>query len=256
MSDKLRSVNTKFWDDPFIESINPAEKLLFLYLLTNSLSNLLGVYEITIKRICYDTSLAKDTVLNGLKRFEKDKKAYYIQNYIILPNWIKNQHLNSNMKIAVAKEFNSLPKELKQNILGNGSEGLSNGSEGFATIKECIDKYKVEIESEIEDEKEGEIETVLPFEYFWDLYDKKIGDISKLKTKWDKVSEKERIKILEYIPKYKNSQPDKRYRKDPSTFLNNKSWNDEIIPYKEPAQKDKPPTLTFNPLKHEKYVPR
>ena len=34
------------------------------------------------------------------------------------------------MKIAVAKEFNSLPNELKDNILQNGSEGLQNGSKG------------------------------------------------------------------------------------------------------------------------------
>ena len=39
------------------------------------------------------------------------------------------------MKIAVAKEFNSLPNELKDNILQNGSEGLQNGPEGFETIR-------------------------------------------------------------------------------------------------------------------------
>jgi len=26
-----------------------------------------------------------------------------------------------------------------------------------------------------------------------------------------------------------NSTPDKQYRKNPETYLNNKSWNDEII---------------------------
>ena len=32
---KLRSVSTAFWSDPFIEDLNPAQKLLFLYLITN-----------------------------------------------------------------------------------------------------------------------------------------------------------------------------------------------------------------------------
>ncbi len=34
-----------------------------------------------------------------------------------------------------------------------------------------------------------------------------------------------------YIPKYKAAQPNKQYRKNPETFLNNKSWNDELIYY-------------------------
>jgi len=34
---------------------------------------------------------------------------------------------------------------------------------------------------------------------------------------------------MEYIPKYKLSQPNKKFRKDPLTFLNNDGWLDEII---------------------------
>ena len=31
------------------------------------------------------------------------------------------------------------------------------------------------------------------------------------------------------IPRYIKSQPDNKYRKDPSTFLNKRAWEDEII---------------------------
>lgn len=81
-------------------------------------------------------------------------------------------------------------------------------------------------ESETENETENE---GCDFDVFWDLYDKKVGDKSKLKKKWEKISADEKRKIFEYIPKYIQSRPDKQYRKDPATFLNNKSWNDEII---------------------------
>jgi hypothetical protein len=67
------------------------------------------------------------------------------------------------------------------------------------------------------------------FSVFWDLYDKKVGDRSKLIKKWQSLTDVDRQKIIEYIPKYKLSQPDKKYRKDPQTFFNNHSWNDEII---------------------------
>ncbi len=35
--------------------------------------------------------------------------------------------------------------------------------------------------------------------------------------------------IIEHIPKYKIEQPDKQFRKHFETYLNNKSYNDEII---------------------------
>ena len=69
----------------------------------------------------------------------------------------------------------------------------------------------------------------IDFEYYWNEYDKKIGDKKKLKSKWDKLSDQERQDAMNYIDLYKISVPDKQFRKNPETFLNNKSWNDEII---------------------------
>lgn len=73
-----------------------------------------------------------------------------------------------------------------------------------------------------------EQETILCFDEFWNLYDKKVGKY-KCEKKWFSISEEDREKIKAHIPKYKISQPDKKYRKDPQAYLNNKSWNDEII---------------------------
>ena len=69
----------------------------------------------------------------------------------------------------------------------------------------------------------------IDFEWFWNDYDKKIGDKQKLKKKWNKLTDEERQNAMNYLDLYKQSVPDKQFRKNPETFLNNKSWNDEII---------------------------
>jgi hypothetical protein len=69
----------------------------------------------------------------------------------------------------------------------------------------------------------------IDFEWFWVEYDKKIGDKQKLKKKWNKLTDEERQNAMNYLDLYKQSVPDKQFRKNPETFLNNKSWNDEII---------------------------
>ncbi|STY99850.1 Uncharacterized protein conserved in bacteria [Moraxella lacunata] len=68
----------------------------------------------------------------------------------------------------------------------------------------------------------------VPFEAFWDSYDKKI-DPKKCKPLWERLSDKDRLDIMAYLPRYKQSQPDKQYRKNPQTFLNARSWESEII---------------------------
>jgi len=64
------------------------------------------------------------------------------------------------------------------------------------------------------------------------LYDKKVGDREKLVRKWNSFTDIERTEIMEYIPKYKIIQNEKKFRKDPQTFFNNKSWQDELVGFK------------------------
>jgi hypothetical protein len=69
----------------------------------------------------------------------------------------------------------------------------------------------------------------IEFEIFWNAYDKKVGDKTKLCAKWNALKDCERDAAMKYIPLYIQSQPEKKFRKNPETFLNNHSWNDEII---------------------------
>lgn len=66
------------------------------------------------------------------------------------------------------------------------------------------------------------------FAEWWESYDKKInrGDCKK---KWKKLSDADKAAIKEHTPKYVASTPDKQFRKNPLSYLNEKSWKDEII---------------------------
>ena len=112
---KQRYINTKFWDDSYIIKLDPIEKLLFLYLLTNPLTNIAGIYEITLKRIAFDTGIDQDMTLNILNRFNKDKKAYFIDSWVILSNFPKYQNHEENPKIKQGIDL--IIKELPINIL-------------------------------------------------------------------------------------------------------------------------------------------
>jgi len=74
------------------------------------------------------------------------------------------------------------------------------------------------------------------FDTFWNLYGKK-EDRKKSFTKWMNLKIETMETIIEVVPKYVKQKPDIKYRKNPVTFLNNRSWEDEIIAEKEKPQK-------------------
>ena len=77
--------------------------------------------------------------------------------------------------------------------------------------------------------EQEEVANEYSFERAWDLYQKKVGLKEKLRAKWNKLPLKDRKAAIEHIPLYVQSTPDKTYRKHFQTYLNQRSWEDEII---------------------------
>ena len=167
----------------------------------------------------------------GLFVFTDDGKYFYSESF------------NRRMK---------LKDESKQKRSEAGKKGMKsrwqkdNDNNVIKTDNNVITKQEKIITSKVKESKVKEEITPIPpkggdvysFDDFWDDYDKKRGDKQKLVKKWNKLSDKEKVLIRDYIPKYKEAEPDKQYRRDPQTFLNNKSWNDEIIEKKHAGSKE------------------
>ncbi|MBT6550415.1 MAG: hypothetical protein HOM14_03565 [Gammaproteobacteria bacterium] len=97
---------------------------------------------------------------------------------------------------------------------------------GATTHKKCgssKDTTKTTIQKQSNMVKTGEI----PFDQFWSIFPKKVGKEPAEKC-WNKLSATDQQSALEKLPtQYQGTQ--KQYIPNPSTYLNQKRWNDEII---------------------------
>ncbi len=200
---------------------------------------------------------AKDVIL-GMKVL----KCFYGESLKSLKTWAKRW----NWSASKVKRFFDLLKKMEQisvksetittrlKVLNyhlydpkrNGSETQMkrkrNGSETEAVTdnnEKNVNNENVTLENE--------------FNKFWNIYNKK-EDRKKCLTKWKRLKQVDKDKIFETLPAYIKSTPDRQFRKYPATYLNNESWNNEIIdpleeelrknPHLEPLKRlDKPENL-------------
>ena len=105
---KQRYIQDRFWTDPFVQTLTVQDKLLFLYLLTNPLVALCGIYEITIDRMKFETGCIDPP--RTLQKLEKSGKILYYNNYLYLVNFVKNQNVKSeDLMKGIEREQAKIP---------------------------------------------------------------------------------------------------------------------------------------------------
>lgn len=120
-----------------------------------------------------------------------------------------------------------------------GEKGVKNHPNKGGTTKE-----KRRVKSICASAENDAAQKSLDFELFWEAYDKKTGrKVSE--QKWAALTPAEQAAILDHAPRYRAATPDKQYRKDPATYLHQRTWEDEELP--PPRGGHRPPDLTPAP---------
>jgi len=114
-------INTHFWEDWYVENLDPIQKLLFLYILTCTNTSIAWIYEISYKKIAFQTWIDKDMVEKIINKFSEDDKIFYIEGYIYIKNFLKHQSINPKTKIWIENQIKDLPVKFWQELAKNDS---------------------------------------------------------------------------------------------------------------------------------------
>lgn len=185
---------------------------------------------------------------NKMQAMIKDGKVLYWLSYAKVINdiplaFVSEATLKRRLNHMIEKGIliKHYDKENQKVFLGMGEKYLEllywneNVTETPEIIKEVKEKTTKSTNENIED-----------FEWFWDIYDKKVGK-DKCCTKFLKLKKSDIAKIKETLPEYIKSTPDKKYRKNPLTYLNGSCWNDELVKVTIPKKIVKPQGIDYIP---------
>jgi len=214
-----RFTDTDKWKKPFIRGLEAPYKLLWFYILDDCDHAGIWIVDLEIASIrCGHTFNERDVlkIFNGQVDVVRKGELWFIRDFIDF------QYGTLNPENRAHKSVLDRLKKYKIKPLISPLQGAK-------------DKDK---DTDIDKEKRKE-----QFENFWDLYDNR-KDKQKAKSLWMKLSEDDINLIRKTINRYLAETPDKKFRKHPSTYLNQKTWLDyvradgkvdEAIPIVEPG---------------------
>ena len=113
---KNRMVNTRIWSDPRVLDLDPSEKLLRVYLITNGHTSICGIYEIHPRVIAMEIWFDKDMIEKILTRFTIDKKIKRYKNRIHLIKFTEHQANNPSVQRWIERELDYLSEEVKNGL--------------------------------------------------------------------------------------------------------------------------------------------
>lgn len=150
-------MRVSFWDDPYIESLQPLDKLLYIYLFTNPHVNNLGILGISQKKIAFETGLAPGCVASTILLLEKDKKIILDGSATFLVNFIKHQ-TNTSPKLisSLKKQFMAVESIKIKGELCKRYPQIFGSADTVSIPSDTVSIPSGELERELEREVEEE----------------------------------------------------------------------------------------------------
>ncbi|EAC8001203.1 DNA replication protein DnaD, partial [Listeria monocytogenes] len=142
----FRQIHVSFWQDSFVLDLTAEEKYFYLYMMTNSKTNQIGIYEISKKIMEIESGYSMDRVSILLNKFIGYKKILYSEETkeLMLLNWCK---FNWSSSPKVLSLVNKELKEVKNADFARKYVEQAK-SQGYKTDKLSIAYlYSMDIES-------------------------------------------------------------------------------------------------------------
>ena len=226
---RARNIKPSFFDDDLLAEVEPLGRLFFIGLWT--IADYKGEFEWREKRVKtkilpYDNCDIKKIAINldksGFIRFYSDGEKIYCK----VVNFVKHQnpHKNEKLKGSDVPEYSEKMRQvvdLKELTINRDKIETNPDKNGSAPADSCFLIPDSLINNPDSDRDEE-------FESVWEMYEKK-GNKKTSRLRFNKLTRNQKLLLFDHLPKYVESTPDLKFRKDFERYISKECWNDKIV---------------------------
>ena len=239
---KTRIIQTRFWDDDFINNSHYATRYIYMHLLTSAYINICGMFQLTVNKIMFETNLPPELFELAKKELEEAKKVFFFKGWVFVVNARRNNRyeVSEDNRKAANKELERVPADVFsyfQDILNSSDSSTvasTNKSETINNKQESIiEELDSSVNSTVPETKKPIIRTEC--EEFIEIFNtlrstkyKATEGVIKLFKYWrDNFNQEEILQATKNIPLHNWL---KNIEYTPTIFLRtNKDWIDQCL---------------------------
>lgn len=172
-----RQFHTQFWKDEWVMNLEPLKRYLFIYLFTNDLSSISGLYKIPLKVVANETDLDLEFIKETFAEFETAQKILYADGILWVVNMQKfHKNASPTTMTRVRKDVELIPDCLaKKAYLYH----LETGEYSTDTVLIGYQYPALKANLKLKQDKDKAKAEPLPLNIFT-LYENEIGIITKM----------------------------------------------------------------------------
>jgi hypothetical protein len=243
---RYRKVSVHIWNDEKFRTLSDDSQLLFIFILTHPHMTSLGAMRATQEGLAAEKGWKRERVSKGFQELSRNGLliADNDASFVCLPNFIKhNQPENPNVVKSWQSALETIPEcnhkyQLIQQIESYVLTLSKPFQKAFETLSKPFRKSMPNQEPEPEPEQEqdppnpprGADAAEASFELFWQAYPRHTKKAAAFKS-WQQIKPEEIEPILAALS-WQTKQPgwvkeNGKYIPHPSTWLNDRRWEDE-----------------------------
>ncbi|MFA4995718.1 MAG: hypothetical protein WC536_01090 [Patescibacteria group bacterium] len=137
---KARQIQARVWDDDFVQNATWQSRYVFIYLMTCLPMNMTGVFQLTDKKIIFETGLSDGDFEIAKEELSQNKKVLFCRGWVFVVNAFKNCKVWKS-------ESNWKAWEEEWSKVGDGIRSYFNtgvGTDVYTSQKQEIEKIKQE----------------------------------------------------------------------------------------------------------------
>lgn len=176
---KARQIQARFWDDGFIQEATWQSRYVFIYLCTCLPINMSGIFQLTDKKIIFETGLSKEDFDIAKEELSTNKKVIFHDGWVFVVNAFKNCKVwksKSNWS-AWEEEWSKVGKENRQLFDTDvGIDAYTSQKQEIENIKQ-IEENKQSKPSNKREEKESEKPRMMSSEETGEMADWAVNNV-------------------------------------------------------------------------------
>jgi hypothetical protein len=138
---QFRQLNTDFWNNSYIASLEPTVRYFYLYLKLNGHVNTAGCCQLPIELMSVECGLPVPEIRKAVQQLEQDEKIKFQDDWVVLKEGNDGQTKSPKVRSAIDAQLAEAPSWVGEFVMKGSGEDDRFNHPAIVAVREILERY-------------------------------------------------------------------------------------------------------------------